>query len=39
MLKGCAVIGGAARNLAFYAANPSVEGVIPIRDVDIAFFS
>lgn len=38
MPKGCAVIGGAARNLAFYAANPSVEGVIPIRDVDIAFF-
>lgn len=39
MPKGCAVIGGAARNLAFYVANPSVEGVIPIRDVDIAFFS
>lgn len=38
MPKGCAVIGGAARNLAFYVANPSIEGVIPTRDVDIAFF-
>ena len=38
MPKGCAVIGGAARNLAFYMVNPSIEGVIPVRDVDVAFF-
>lgn len=37
MPKGCAVIGGAARNLAFYMVNPSIEGVIPVRDVDVAF--
>ena len=38
MPKGCAVIGGAARSLAFQMINKNVEKPIPIRDVDVAFF-
>ena len=38
MPKGCAVIGGAARSLAFHTVNKNVKNAIPIRDVDVAFF-
>ena len=38
MPKGCAVIGGAARSLAFQMISKNIEKPIPIRDVDVAFF-
>lgn len=39
MPQGCAVIGGAARSLAFSMINKNLKEPIPIRDVDVAFFS
>lgn len=38
MPKGCAVIGGAARSLAFMMINPENQELIPVRDVDVAYF-
>ena len=38
MPKGCAVIGGAARSLAFMMINPKNRELIPARDVDVAYF-
>ena len=38
MPKGCAVIGGAARSLAFMMINPKNQELIPTRDVDVAYF-
>ena len=38
MPKGCAVIGGAARSLAFMMINPKNRELIPVRDVDVAYF-
>lgn len=35
---GCAVIGGAARSLAFSLINRNLKSPIPIRDIDVAYF-
>lgn len=38
MPKGCAIIGGAARSLAFSMVRRDLHDPIPIRDIDVAYF-
>ena len=38
MPKGCAVIGGAARSLAFMMIRPKNQELMTVRDVDVDYF-